>query len=83
MTRLLMGMSAVLISDSPLLRLMVRVAEQLASIAAATSSRFWTVQDRSEESCGMTPWNDDGEWITDKDVHLGIEAYRERFARQG
>jgi hypothetical protein len=23
-----------------------------------------------------------GEWITDKDVHLGIEAYRERFARQ-
>jgi hypothetical protein len=24
-----------------------------------------------------------GEWITDKDVRLGIEAYRERFARQG
>jgi hypothetical protein len=24
-----------------------------------------------------------GEWITDKDVHLGIEAYRERFARHG
>ena len=23
-----------------------------------------------------------GEWIADKDVHLGIEAYRERFARQ-
>ena len=23
------------------------------------------------------------EWITDKDVHPGIEAYRERFARQG
>jgi hypothetical protein len=27
--------------------------------------------------------DEDGEWITDKDVHLGIEAYRERFARQG
>jgi hypothetical protein len=25
---------------------------------------------------------DSGEWITNKDVHLGIEAYRERFARQ-
>ena len=27
--------------------------------------------------------DENGEWITDKDVHLGIEAYRERFARQG
>ena len=26
--------------------------------------------------------DEDGEWIADKDVHLGIEAYRERFARQ-
>jgi hypothetical protein len=26
--------------------------------------------------------DEDGEWITDKDVQLGIEAYRERFARQ-
>jgi hypothetical protein len=26
--------------------------------------------------------DEDGEWIIDKDVHLGIEAYRERFARQ-
>jgi hypothetical protein len=31
----------------------------------------------------MTKWNDAGEWITEKDVQLGIEAYRERFARQG
>ena len=23
-----------------------------------------------------------GEWIADKDVHLGIEAYRDRFVRQ-
>jgi hypothetical protein len=27
--------------------------------------------------------DEDGEWIADKDVHLGIEAYRERVARQG
>jgi hypothetical protein len=26
--------------------------------------------------------DEDGRWITDKDIHLGIEAYRERFARQ-
>ena len=26
--------------------------------------------------------DEDGQWITDKDVHLGIEAYRERFALQ-
>jgi hypothetical protein len=26
--------------------------------------------------------DENGEWITGKDVHLGIEAYRERFARQ-
>jgi hypothetical protein len=26
--------------------------------------------------------DENGEWITDKDVHLGIQAYRERFARQ-
>ena len=26
--------------------------------------------------------DENGEWITDKDVRLGIEAYRERFARQ-
>jgi hypothetical protein len=26
--------------------------------------------------------DEDGEWITEKDVHLGIEAYRERVARQ-
>jgi hypothetical protein len=26
--------------------------------------------------------DEDGEWITDKDVRLGIEAYRERVARQ-
>jgi hypothetical protein len=26
--------------------------------------------------------DEDGEWITDRDVRLGIEAYRERFARQ-
>jgi hypothetical protein len=50
-------------SDSPFLRLMMRVAEQPASIAAATPSRLWTVQERTEESCGMTQWNDDGEWI--------------------
>jgi hypothetical protein len=26
--------------------------------------------------------DENGEWITDKDVHLGIEAYRERLASQ-
>jgi hypothetical protein len=26
--------------------------------------------------------DENGEWIADKDVHLGIEAYRERFSRQ-
>jgi hypothetical protein len=27
--------------------------------------------------------DEDGQWIADKDVHLGIEAYRERVAREG
>jgi hypothetical protein len=26
--------------------------------------------------------DEDGQWIGDKDVRLGIEAYRERVARQ-
>ena len=34
----------------------------------------------SRDAAGVM--DEDGEWIADKDVHLGIEAYRERFARQ-